>query len=122
MLQSDNEEPVSNDSSDSEPRVVLDFKKRRPRTKFTAEQLDQLEKAFQRKRNPDDDTMTTLAEHLNLTLLKVKVWFSNQRAKHRRKERNTEHNTEGDGRLNWLSTYAPYIEYTTSTATPARGN
>lgn len=63
---------------------------RLPRIPFTSYQLNELETAYSRTNYLSSEDANKLAARLDLTCIRVKIWFQNRRARERREKRETE--------------------------------
>ncbi|NWT51429.1 NOBOX protein, partial [Erythrocercus mccallii] len=58
--------------------------KKKPRTFYSAEQLEELEKMFQEDHYPDNEKRKEIAAVVGVTPQRILVWFQNRRAKWRK--------------------------------------
>nr|CAA09227.1 DtPax-6 protein [Girardia tigrina] len=81
-----------NDRRYSNTESKLSKKSQRSRTSFTNDQINLLEKEFERTHYPDVFSREKLSQNLKVAETRIQVWFSNRRAKWRREEKSEENN------------------------------
>ncbi|NXT64696.1 NOBOX protein, partial [Chaetops frenatus] len=63
--------------------------RKKPRTSYSAEQLEQLEKMFQEDHYPDNERRREIAAMVGVTPQRILVWFQNRRAKWRKLQKSS---------------------------------
>lgn len=78
------QQPVDYTSTGPHPPGVPMYRKRKPRTAFTNQQVMEMEKKFEMDRYLTPGDRASLAAKLNLDETQVLLWFQNRRAKLKR--------------------------------------
>ncbi|XP_036412300.1 homeobox protein engrailed-2b [Colossoma macropomum] len=73
--------PSSGPRSRKPKKKTMSKEDKRPRTAFTAEQLQRLKSEFQTNRYLTEQRRQSLAQELGLNESQIKIWFQNKRAK-----------------------------------------
>ncbi|KAG8443568.1 hypothetical protein GDO86_012103 [Hymenochirus boettgeri] len=73
--------PSSGPRSRKPKKKTVTKEDKRPRTAFTADQLQRLKAEFQTNRYLTEQRRQSLAQELNLNESQIKIWFQNKRAK-----------------------------------------
>ncbi|XP_005083151.1 homeobox protein NOBOX [Mesocricetus auratus] len=79
-----------------EPREVTYPFRKKTRTLYRSDQLEELERIFQEDHYPDSEKRREIAQMVGVTSHRIMVWFQNRRAKWRKVEKLSEKGT-GDG-------------------------
>ena len=85
---------LSDDREHTSWKIGTGFKPKRNRTIFTADQLERLEKEFDRQQYIVGTQRFYLAADLGLNETQVKIWFQNRRIKWRRQNLNDTENSK----------------------------
>eukprot|EP00124_Ichthyophonus_hoferi_P001322 Ihof_evm7s65 gene=Ihof_evmTU7s65 len=89
----ENEKRTNEDDNNGQGQALWEFdpeRKKRTRTSFTHNQLNELERAFQMSHIPDFRQRKVLSERLGLTEKTARYWFQNRRQKLREVQKREE--------------------------------
>uniref|UniRef100_A0A8C9TSF4 Homeobox domain-containing protein n=1 Tax=Scleropages formosus TaxID=113540 RepID=A0A8C9TSF4_SCLFO len=71
----------------SDPSLLPALPKKKTRTLYTTDQLEELERLFREDHYPDSDKRKEIAATIGVTPQRIMVWFQNRRAKWRKAEK-----------------------------------
>ncbi|KAL4629402.1 hypothetical protein GN956_G16914 [Arapaima gigas] len=71
----------------SDPALLPALPKKKTRTLYTTDQLEELERLFREDHYPDSDKRKEIAATIGVTPQRIMVWFQNRRAKWRKAEK-----------------------------------
>ncbi|KAM5205788.1 homeobox protein NOBOX [Hipposideros larvatus] len=77
----------SSQNTDKRPLEATGQVRKKTRTLYRSDQLEELERAFQEDHYPDSDKRREIAQTVGVTPQRIMVWFQNRRAKWRKVEK-----------------------------------
>ncbi|KAI1729940.1 homeobox domain-containing protein [Ditylenchus destructor] len=99
----EDQKPPNDPEEDTAMRMRLKRKLQRNRASFTQEQIENLEREFEKTHYPDVIARETLAAKTCLPEARIQVWFSNRRAKYRQEEKMCKQNPNASSTYSTLS-------------------